>query len=414
MKTYLTYFSKPALFVTALFVTMFAFGQRGDRGGGGRGGGFGGGGGSVHQPSFGGGNPGRSFEQPRNNGGFQPRDNSTPRNNNFPGNTGTPRDNRFPRDNSSPRSNDVRPRDNTPIAGNTDRPQRYFDNQPNRNNQPGNSGFHNNVPDQRDRLDRGNNRFGNDRNNNRYYGGNSDRYRNYNGYGYNNNRYYGRNYYPSPYRFTYNYPYWGQRYTSLSFSYNVIPFGGIGYCYNNGIYYRPFGGYYQVVAPPIGLSISVLPFGYSRVYVGSYPYYYYGGIYYQQYNNSYQVVDPPLGAKLPALPNNAREVLINGDRYFEDNGTYYMEEYNINNQRLYTVVGVHGKLDENTVDQVLHGTASNNNISTEKDQVIYTTLPDNCTKVAIDGHEYFRSPTDDYYEAITDGDHTGYRIVSKK
>lgn len=246
---------------------------------------------------------------------------------------------------------------------------------------------------------------------------NADRPRYNNNYPYNNPRYnnYGKtgyyNSYQSPYRYVQSYPYFGQRFSRLNFSYNIIPFGGIGYYYYNGFYYRPFGSYYQVVPPPPGIVISILPFGYTRIFAGSIPYYYYGGAYYQQYDNYYRVVEPPLGARLAALPRGAEPVYINGQRYYEDNGTFYFEEYNFKNQRLYTVVGTNGVLDNQTVDRIINGSL-NDRSNYDADRQIVNNLPMNCSTVTINGHEYFRSPDNVYYEAISDGSTVSYQVVS--
>lgn len=280
--------------------------------------------------------------------------------------------------------------------------------QPNINNTgrpPEQGNAYRNGPDPRDRYD---NRSYNPRNNNVTVYNN----RNYN---YNGNRggYYPQPvkvYHPAPFRYAYGYPYYGQRFVSVHTGCNIIPYGGIGYRYYNGIFYRPFGTYYQVIAPPVGISINILPFGYTRFYVGPVPYYFYGGVYYHQYDSYYQVVDPPLGAKLPALPRGAKEVYINGDRYFEENGTYYMEEFNENGQRLYTVVGVHGALDTEQVNRIMNGIHSG--AVEQRTGGLYSTLPPNSYKVTIDGHEYYRSPDDVYYEEITDGDNVSYQVVS--
>jgi hypothetical protein len=261
-------------------------------------------------------------------------------------------------------------------------------------------GVRNPSPNMRDRVYSGSSRSG------RYNSPNSGRYDNRSISSRPGNNRYSSRPYQSPVRWNYRYPTYGKTYTRLSVGYRTIPFGGFNYHYYGGIWYRPFGSYYRVIAPPTGISINILPFGYTRFYVGPNPYYYYGGIYYMPRNNGYTVVDPPLGAKLPALPGSARETFINGQRLFEDNGTYYMEEYNIQNQRLYTVVGVHGVLDQGQVDQISQGLGSN----ASYDGVI-TVLPSNSRRVTISGQEYYLSPEDVYYQEITDGSNVSYQVV---
>lgn len=67
------------------------------------------------------------------------------------------------------------------------------------------------------------------------------------------------------------------------------------YYYDGGIWYRPSGVYFSVVAPPIGVVVPVLPPSYATVWVGSVPYYYAGGAYYAWYPEyrGYMVTEPP-------------------------------------------------------------------------------------------------------------------------
>src|SRR5215831_1216059 len=95
--------------------------------------------------------------------------------------------------------------------------------------------------------------------------------------------------------------------------YVPVYYGGIGYHYQAGFFYRPYGSVFQLVAPPIGITISSLPAGYSSFYVGALPYYYFGGIYYRPHpGNQYEVVKPPLGAVVNSLPSGAKATVIDG------------------------------------------------------------------------------------------------------
>src|ERR1700685_3391818 len=71
--------------------------------------------------------------------------------------------------------------------------------------------------------------------------------------------------------------------------------GGDRYYFNGGVWYAPRGGGFVVVAPPMGLVISVLPPYYSTVWVGGVPYYYADNVYYtwQPDQNGYAVVNAP-------------------------------------------------------------------------------------------------------------------------
>jgi len=199
-------------------------------------------------------------------------------------------------------------------------------------------------------------------------------------------------------------PYRGQRVVHIAGPRIILPYGGIHFHYSNGYYYRPYGGYFRVVAPPIGININILPRGYRRVYVGSVPYYYYGGTYYRPGpSRNYEVVDAPLGASVPELPNGAKVVVINDQKYYELDGTYYKEEIRDNDEIWYTVAGKNGRLDvdeEYTDDGPYVGD-------------IVDQLPDNCKTVVVNGNKYFVSPDDVYYEEITSGNSVRYKVVGK-
>ncbi|MEO7310570.1 MAG: DUF6515 family protein [Chitinophagaceae bacterium] len=259
---------------------------------------------------------------------------------------------------------------------------------------------------------------------NRYPGNSYDnRNNNYNGYRNNRNysqqpRYYGGGNHYRPFiapRYTIGAPYFGQRFSSINHSFINIGFGGCNYNYYGGAFYRPFGGYYQVVAPPRGIHISLLPVGYHRFNVGPDPYYYYNGIFYNQPSNDYyEVVDPPLGARLPELPSGAKKVIINSQEYFENDGTYYEQEYNQNNEVLYAVVGTHGVLNSDQVAEVDRNNDSD--IYHKNDSgTIVNALPANCKLVDINGQKLYMSPANEYYQQVVADDGTvSYQLVSNK
>lgn len=200
-------------------------------------------------------------------------------------------------------------------------------------------------------------------------------------------------------------PYRGQRVVHIAGPRIIVPYRGISFHYSNGYYYRPYGGYFRVVAPPIGIHINILPRGYRRIYVRDMPYYYYGGTYYRSDANGsrYEVVDAPLGASVPELPNGAKVVVINDQKYFELDGTYYKEVIKDNDEIWYTVVGKDGKIntDEEYVDDGPY-------IGDIVDQ-----LPENSKHVVVNGNKYYVSPDDIYYEEIVSDGKTKYKIVGK-
>ncbi len=200
-------------------------------------------------------------------------------------------------------------------------------------------------------------------------------------------------------------PYRGQRVVHIAGPRMIVPYRGIQFHYSNGYYYRPYGSYFRVVAPPIGIHISILPRGYRRIYVRDVPYYYYGGTYYRPGTrpDQYEVVDAPLGASVPELPNGAKVVVINDLKYYELDGTYYKEEIKDNDETWYTVVGKDGKLDTEE--------ALNDDGPYIGDTV--NELPPNCRTVVVNGNKYFVSPDDVYYEETITGDQVRYKVVGK-
>ena len=69
--------------------------------------------------------------------------------------------------------------------------------------------------------------------------------------------------------------------------------GGVRFFFSAGVWYRPEGPRFVVVAPPPGVVIPVLPPYYTTVYVRGVPYYYANDAYYVPNGSGYMVVDAP-------------------------------------------------------------------------------------------------------------------------
>jgi len=72
-------------------------------------------------------------------------------------------------------------------------------------------------------------------------------------------------------------------------------FHGGSYYYHGGVWYRPEGGRFFVVAPPIGIVVPILPPFYTTVWFGGAPYYYANETYYlwSADQQGYVVTDAP-------------------------------------------------------------------------------------------------------------------------
>jgi hypothetical protein len=69
--------------------------------------------------------------------------------------------------------------------------------------------------------------------------------------------------------------------------------GGLRFFFAGGVWYRPEGPRFLVVAPPPGLVIPALPPYYTTVYVRGVPYYYANDVYYVPSGQGYMVAGPP-------------------------------------------------------------------------------------------------------------------------
>jgi hypothetical protein len=123
---------------------------------------------------------------------------------------------------------------------------------------------------------------------------------------------YGRGELDSRYFHNRYYPPRGMTVDSIPHNHVVVPYRDTRYYFHGGVWYRPSGPRFVVVAPPIGLSISLLPPYYTTLWVGGAPYYYADGVYYawRPADRSYVVVDPPRDADVVALPPEPEQLFI--------------------------------------------------------------------------------------------------------
>lgn len=93
----------------------------------------------------------------------------------------------------------------------------------------------------------------------------------------------------------------------------VVPRGSVDlawrgghYFYRAGVWYRPSGPRFVIVAPPPGIIVPVLPPSYATVVVAGVPYYYANGTYYASApGQGYAVVDPPPGVEAASATDAA-------------------------------------------------------------------------------------------------------------
>lgn len=91
------------------------------------------------------------------------------------------------------------------------------------------------------------------------------------------------------------YPPRGYKVPALPKGYYTARYRGSRYYFHGGIWYRPSGPRFVVVAPPIGVIVPFLPPFYTTVWFGGFPYYYADHAYYRWVpaERGYVVSEPP-------------------------------------------------------------------------------------------------------------------------
>ncbi|HEX5127610.1 MAG TPA: DUF6515 family protein [Rhodocyclaceae bacterium] len=82
-------------------------------------------------------------------------------------------------------------------------------------------------------------------------------------------------------------------------------------------------GWHGGFRPGIGVSINVLPHDH-RVFVhGRDHFFFSGGVWYRPYGSRFVVIAPPFGVVIPFLPDCYETRVIGGNTYYVADGTYY-------------------------------------------------------------------------------------------
>jgi hypothetical protein len=115
-----------------------------------------------------------------------------------------------------------------------------------------------------------------------------------------------REFMDSRYHHDHSYPARGHFVDSLPRGHHVMAYGRSQYHFYGGVWYRPYGPRFVVVAPPFGLVIPFLPLYYTTLWVGGLPYYYANEVYYTQTTGGYMVAEPPKGEVVEAPASEER------------------------------------------------------------------------------------------------------------
>ncbi|MES2371949.1 MAG: DUF6515 family protein [Bacteroidota bacterium] len=213
-------------------------------------------------------------------------------------------------------------------------------------------------------------------------------------------------------RYNSYYPIRGQYFSSIpgvSFS---LQFGGHPYYYSSGSFYRPYGNFFEIAAPPFGLHVNILPRGSRMLRINGYPYHYFNGVFYRPNARDFEVVPAPVGAEVSSIPSDSKTMVIDGEKYYEYNGTYFRGHVKPNGELWYIVEGKHGVLntDRNSV--------ADNNAEQQTDNrpaigEVFDKLPSDYKTVVINSKKFFVSPGHVYYEEVLDGNQVRYKVAGK-
>lgn len=118
--------------------------------------------------------------------------------------------------------------------------------------------------------------------------------------------------YDSRFRHDRYYPRTGHIFRTLPESRSRIHFHNRDYFFLGGVWYRPHGIEFEVIAPPLGIIVPILPPFYTTVWVGGVPYYYANDVYYvwRPDRNGYQVTKPPQGINDQEPPIVADQLFV--------------------------------------------------------------------------------------------------------
>ena len=108
------------------------------------------------------------------------------------------------------------------------------------------------------------------------------------------------------YSHNHDYPARGQSIGTLPRGHREVFYHNTRYHFQGGVWYRPEGRLFIIVAPPIGLFVPFLPAFYSTIWLGGIPYYYANEVYYTPTVGGYVVAPQPQGEVGQTQPSESQ------------------------------------------------------------------------------------------------------------
>jgi hypothetical protein len=133
---------------------------------------------------------------------------------------------------------------------------------------------------------------------------------------------------------------WGFFVAALATTAIIVSIENAQYHYDQGVWYQPYNGGYQVVSAPVGGTITTLPPNAQTVVVNeTVNNYYYGGDFYEKTEKGYSVVPATAGTIVPNLPEGGKEVKV-GDQTYVQFGEIFYQPIQVEGKNMYEIVEV--------------------------------------------------------------------------
>ena len=146
--------------------------------------------------------------------------------------------------------------------------------------------------------------------------------------------------------------YYGHRLRHLPRTARRYDYGGTGYYYLDGFYYRLIDGYYCLTRPPVGtildmaavsalkaLTVAMINTTDDRYNAAEQIYYDDGIFFVLDKNGEYLVIDPPIGTRVPYLPDDYEKVRYDGETLYKVEQVLFQKIY-YKGEIFYEVVGL--------------------------------------------------------------------------
>ena len=193
--------------------------------------------------------------------------------------------------------------------------------------------------------------------------------------------------------------YYGYRVSSRPSHWRHISHWGMDYYYYNGVYYRPYGGYYVVCRPPFGTPLEV---AIDRAILHSIRFAYYSDVY-RTYARTFDYYNVIARQNLIIAQQNAR--IIAGNVNYAINGNRALTAYELANRLGLVQSYAYANSQYFYQDGVFYTISASGVYTTivPPAGALVTSLPDDYEIIVMDGIEYYMVDNTVYRTTLFDG-----------